>query len=224
MKRSAFVVVAGIAALFPLRARAQSPAPTPALSPAIVPTPAPAPTPAPITLQAAFARLFTAAQIPATWFAPSFLIAVPIEQVRGIVASVVATLGAYQSITPNPAGFTATFARGTVQLQGLLDTTGAFTGLLVSAMQTPLIAQRLQAMFGADPVPAAWFSDRFLRSFPIDQVHATIDSIKSQGGAFLDVVPQPDGTYDLTFVSQHIEALAFLGPDGSFEVLRFRPK
>ncbi len=205
----------------PRAANAQSPAPATAALPS--PISAASSSPA-IALPDAIVRLFTAATIAPDWFAPSFLASVPIDQVRGIVASVHATLGAYASIAPSPHGFAVAFATGSVQAQGALDANGAFTGLQISAMQTPLIAQRLRALFGPDPAPAAWFGDQFLATYPIDRVHTIIATIKGQAGPLLDVLPQPDGTYDLSFVNAHVAGLAFLGPDGRFEVLRFQPK
>jgi hypothetical protein len=171
----------------------------------------------------AIARLFTAPSLREAWFTPLFLASVPLDQVRTIIANVADTLGPYASIVPNGSAYTVAFARGTIQANASLDASGAFSGLLFSRMQSAAAHDRLAAIFGPDPVPAAWFSSRFLSAVPLERSHRIIDALKAQYGAFRGVTPAADGTYTLAFAGGRLTALIYLGPDGKIEGLIFRP-
>jgi hypothetical protein len=176
-----------------------------------------------VTTAAAIARLFTAPAIQSGWFSPVFLAAVPLEKVRVIVAGVVATLGAYQGLAPNGGGYTLTFERGTIQAEAALDGDGAFSGLLLSRMQSAAATERLNAIFQTGRVPAEWFSDRMLAAVPIDKIAAIVSAMKTQYGALRSVTPAKDGTYDVAFANGESSALIYLGSDGKIEGLIFRP-
>jgi hypothetical protein len=176
-----------------------------------------------VSVQDAIARLFTAPAVESTWFSSNFLAAVPLEKVRAILAAIVGTLGAFQTIAPNRSRYTLTFAGGTIQGEGSLDEAGAFAGLLFSRMQSAAAADRIAALFRTDPPPAAWFSDRMLDSVPIAKIGTVVTSMKTQYGAFKSATPSKDGTYDVEFVNGSANALIFLGPDGKIEGLIFQP-
>jgi hypothetical protein len=175
-----------------------------------------------ITMQAAIARLFSAQPMQAAWFAPTFLTAVPLAKVQSIVAEVVATLGPYQSVAKNGVLYTVTFARGTIRAEGSLDANGAFAALLLSRMQSAAVADRIAALFHTTPVPAAWFSAPMLAGVTIDQIRHVVTSMSSQYGTLEHVTPASDGSYDVRFANGDASALAFLGPDGTFEGLLFQ--
>jgi hypothetical protein len=177
----------------------------------------------PISLQDAIARLFTAPAVQAAWFTPEFLAAVPLDKAQGIVTGLVATLGAYASIAPNKTRFTVTFARGTIQAEGTLDASGAFSGLLLSRMQSPAVAARLAGLFHTTPIPVAWFSAAMIAAIPIDRIGDIITSMTTKYGAFERVTPAPDGSYDVTFANGSASAIAFLDTDGEFVGLLFQP-
>ncbi len=200
MDRTTFVLAAGTALAFPAVAFAK-----------------------PMSLQDAIARLFTAPAVQAAWFTPEFLAAVPLEKAQGIVTGLVTTLGAYQSIAPNKSRFTVTFARGTIQAEGTLDASGAFSGLLLSRMQSPAVADRLAGLFHTTPIPVAWFSAAMLGAIPIDRIADIITSMTTKYGAFERVTPALDGSYDVIFANGSASAIAFLDTDGEFVGLLFQP-
>jgi hypothetical protein len=176
-----------------------------------------------MSVQAAIARLFTAPALESSWFSASFLAAIPLEKSHTIIADIVGTLGAFQSIAPNRSRYTLTFERGTIQGEGKLDEAGAFTGLLFSRMQSAAAADRIAALFKTEPPPAAWFSERMLDAVPIAKIDTVVSSMKSQYGAFQSTTPSKDGMYDVEFVNGSANALIFLGPDGKIEGLIFQP-
>jgi hypothetical protein len=193
MNRRTFAVLAGAAIAAPLAAGAQA-----------------------LSLSDAIARLFTSPKYDASWFAPNVGFPPP-ATMQGVVAGFVTTLGAYRSIEPNGSRYTLTFARGTMQAEGTIDANGAFTSLLFSRMQSKAAADRLAGLFTADPIPATWFSDRFLQALSIDKIRAAIASIKSQNGAFASIAPRKDGSYDIVFAKGHITGVIDLGPDAVIE-------
>jgi beta-lactamase class A len=84
----------------------------------------------PITPEAALVRLVTATQIQAGWFAPAFLAQVSVAQIEQARASLLAELGAYEGIQPQPDGsFLLRFQRGTDLAQIALDAQGRIIGL-----------------------------------------------------------------------------------------------
>lgn len=196
MKRRAFVLTAAAAAYVPSGAVAQT-----------------------VSAADAIARLFTAPQLQSAWFTPVFLAAVSLADLKTILDGITGALGPYQSIAPNGKNYTVTFARGTVQAGATLDASGAFGGLLFSRMQSPLAAERVTDVFQTLPIPAAWFSDRFLAAVPIEKIRAIVAAIQTQFGAFQSAKPAPDGTYNLTFANGTASALVFLGSDGKIEGL-----
>jgi hypothetical protein len=177
-----------------------------------------------LTAQGAIARLFTAPVIQPEWFSPVFRSAVSLDQVRAIVADVVGALGAYRAIAPNGDGFALTFADGTMQAEATVDAQGVLTALLFSRMQNRLASDRLTSMFGPDRVPAAWFSDRFLSSVPIDKVQAIVTALKAQDGTLATVTPSKDGTYEIAFENGRVRARIFLGSDGKISGLLLQPE
>jgi hypothetical protein len=176
-----------------------------------------------VSLQDALARLFTGPDLQPSWFSAPFLAQIPIEQCRSIVSATVATLGPFVSVAPNGKSYTLTFARGTIQAEGKLDASGAFTGLLFSRMQSAAASERLTAILNGGKPPAAWFSDRFLAQVPIDKVDAVLAAVKTQYGAFVKASPAKDGTYDIAFAKGNGHALIYLGPDGKIEGLILQP-
>lgn len=176
-----------------------------------------------VSLQEALARLFTAHDLQPAWFSPPFLAQVPIEQSRSIVAATVATLGPFVSAAPNGKSYTLTFARGSIQAEGALDASGAFTGLLFSRMQSAAASERLTAILSGGKPPAAWFSNRFLAQVPIDKVDSVLTAVKTQYGSFVKASPAKDGTYDIAFAKGKGHALIYLGPDGKIEGLILQP-
>jgi hypothetical protein len=176
----------------------------------------------PISMQAALVRLFSSRAAQRAWFAPTFLAAVPLAKVQSIVADIIATLGPYRSVAKSGVLYTVTFTRGTIRAEGSLDTNGAFAALLLSRMQSAAVAARIAALFHTTPVPAAWFSQSMLVGVTIDQIRHVVRSMSSQYGALADVTPATDGSYDVRFANGDASALAFLGPDGTFEGLLFQ--
>lgn len=176
-----------------------------------------------MSAQEAIARLFTAPAVEPAWFSSIFLAAVPLDKVRSILADIVTTLGPFQGIAPNRSRYTLTFAHGTIQADAKLDGTGAFTGLLFSRMQSAPAADRLAALFRTHPLPAAWFSDRFLAAIPVEKSGAIVAAMLDQYGNFVSATPSKDGSYDVEFANGSANALIFLGPEGKIEGLIFQP-
>ena len=99
------------------------------------------------TAQTALARLFTAKQIEADWFADSFLQQVPASQVQTIVGQLVAQLGAFKSVKPEGAKYRVNFEHGDDLASIVLDPSGRITGLFFEA---PLrYAANFQSAFDA---------------------------------------------------------------------------
>lgn len=174
-------------------------------------------------MQDAVARLFTSADLQSAWFSPLFLAAVPLEQAQTIRDQIVATLGAYQGISANGNGFTVRFARGTVQASGALDASGAFSGLLFSRMQSEAAQRRLTALFVTDPIPADWFSAKFLTQVPVERTRAIVAALVNEYGAFARATPAPDGTYTIALAKRDLSCLIFLDPEQKIVGLIFRP-
>lgn len=171
----------------------------------------------------AITRLLSEPAVAPEWFTASFLAAVPLDKIEEIRTDMSRTLGAFQSVTPNGARYTVTFGRGTLQADALLDDGGAFTGLLFSRMQSAAAADRLNAIFQTNPVPAEWFSDRMLAAVPIDKFCTVLAFMNTQLGAFRGIAPAAEGTYDVAFTNGTAHALIVLGPDGKIEGLIFQP-
>jgi hypothetical protein len=200
MNRRAFVLATAAAAYAPRAAIAQT-----------------------VTPAFAIARLFTAPPIQAAWFTPVFLAAVNVTQIQTIVASLIDTLGPYQSIAPNGTGYTVTFARGSVQADATVDAGGAFNSLTFGRMQSPIAADRASGVFQTVPIPAAWFSDRIVATGGVEKVRTAITAFLTQYGAFKQAAPAPDGTYTVTFANGTATLLIFLGPDQKIESIYLQP-
>ncbi len=198
MNRRLFALLAAAAAAAPLPARSQS-----------------------LTFADAVARLFTAKSYDAAWFAPNLGFPPP-ATMQTVIAGLVATLGPYQSIAPNGSTYTVTFAHGTMQVQGTIAD-GAFTSLLFNRMQSKAAADKLAALFSADTIPPAWFSDRFLAAISIDKIRAAIAAIKGQEGPFTSVSPRKDGTYDVIFGKGHITGTIDVDAAGVIQDMDFLP-
>jgi len=190
MKRASFVLVTGAAFAVPHPAGAADS----------------------LTFADAVARLFTAKAYDASWFSPSAGFPPP-ATMQSVVAGLIATLGAYVSIAPNGSRYTLTFAHGTLQVEGAIAA-GAFTTLLFSRMQCKAAADKINAIFTTDPIPAAWFSARFLQVISIDKLRSAIAAIKAQNGAFTGATPAKDGSYDVAFAKTHIFAIIDVDADG----------
>lgn len=93
-------------------------------------TPPPITQPRPkMTPQAALERLFTSDPIAADWFAPDFLAAVPVNQVRQIIAQLKAELGPYQSVQVVGQEYRVLLERGFVPTNIVLNGQGQIAGL-----------------------------------------------------------------------------------------------
>jgi hypothetical protein len=176
-----------------------------------------------VALAEPVARLFRASRPKSEWFTPLFLAAVPLAQVQVILGQITATLGPYTGIEPNGTTCTVRFARGSVQSAGALDANGAFSGLLFSRMQSDAAAARIAELFAPEPIPADWFSAKFLSEIPLERARAIVAELVAEYGAFAGVAPTPDGTYTIRMAHGTITGLIFLGPDGKIEGLVFRP-
>jgi len=93
---------------------------------------APAARAQPVTSERALERLFTASEIAADWFAPTFLAQVPIERVRAVVQQLKDALGEFRSVERAGEGYVVRLARGSVPAQIALDNQGRITGLRFS--------------------------------------------------------------------------------------------
>jgi hypothetical protein len=176
-----------------------------------------------LSVQDAISRLFTASTLQPAWFTPEMLAAAPVERTRSIIDGIVAALGPYQSIVANRSRFTVTFARGTIQVDGRLDASGAFAGLFFSRMQGPAATQTLTTFFKTDPLPDTLFSARFLASVPIEKSRAIAAGLQKEFGPFVSATTVQDGSYDVEFANGSATALIFLGPADKIEGLIFQP-
>jgi beta-lactamase class A len=77
-------------------------------------------------------RFFTTDRVSADWFTPDFLQAVPIAQIEAIITQLKQELGAWESVLPEPEGFTLKFKQGTVPAQIVLTSDGKISGLFFS--------------------------------------------------------------------------------------------
>jgi hypothetical protein len=176
-----------------------------------------------LSVQDAISRLFTASTLQPAWFTSDMLAAAPVERTRSIIDEIVAALGPYQSIAPNRSRFTVTFARGTIQVEGTLDASGAFAGLFFSRMQGPAATQTLTTFFRTDPVPETLFSAKFLAAVPIEKSRVIAARFQRQFGPFVSATTVQDGSYDVEFANGSATALIFLGPADKIEGLIFQP-
>jgi beta-lactamase class A len=80
----------------------------------------------------ALERFFTTDRVSADWFTPEFLQAVPIAQIEAIITQLKQELGAWESVVPEPEGFTLKFKQGTVPAQIVLTSDGKISGLFFS--------------------------------------------------------------------------------------------
>jgi len=176
-----------------------------------------------LSVQDAITRLFTATTLQPAWFTPDMLAAVPVERTRSIIDNIVAALGPYQSIAPNRSRFTVTFARGTIQVDGKLDDSGAFAGLFFSRMQGPAATQSLTTFFKTNPMPDTLFSEAFLAKIPIEKSRTIAARLQEQFGPFVSATTVKDGSYDVEFANGSATALIFLGPADKIEGLIFQP-
>jgi hypothetical protein len=177
-----------------------------------------------VTTLEAIERLFTEPALDPAWFSATFLAAVPMEKATSILADLAGTLGAYQAIAPNGTSFALTFARGSVQAEAALDENGAFATLTFNRMQSKMAEERLTAILQTSHVPTAWFNDLFLAAVPIDHIIAMLEGIKAQSGAFRNIFPSGDGTYDVTLAKGRYSARIYLGRDGKILGLIFNPR
>ncbi len=169
-------------------------------------------------------RLFTEPALDPAWFSPTFLAAVPIEKAAAILSDLGGTLGAYQAIAPNGTSFALTFAKGSVQAEATLDDDGAFATLTFNRMQCKMAEERITALLQASHVPTAWFDDLFLAAVPMDNIIAMVEGIKAQSGAFRNIFPTGDGTYDVMLAKGRYSARIYLGRDGKILGLIFNPR
>jgi hypothetical protein len=177
-----------------------------------------------VTTLDAIERLFTEGALDPAWFSATFLAAVPMEKATSILSDLVGALGAYQAIAPNGTSFALTFARGSVQAEAALDENGAFATLTFNRMQSKMAEERLTAILQTSHVPTAWFNDLFLAAVPIDNIIAMLEGIKAQSGAFRNIFPTGDGTYDVTLAKGRYSARIYLGRDGKILGLIFNPR
>lgn len=177
-----------------------------------------------MTTLEAIERLFTEPALEPAWFSPTFLAAVPMEKAISILSDLVGTLGAYQAIAPNGTSFALTFARGSVQAEATLDEAGAFATLSFNRMQSKMAEERLTALLQTSHVPTVWFSDLFLAAVPIDNIIAMLAGINAQSGAFRNIFPAGDGTYDVVLAKGRYSARIYLGRDGKILGLIFTPR
>jgi hypothetical protein len=177
-----------------------------------------------VTTLEAIERLFTEPAIEPAWFSASFLAAVPMERATSILSDLAGTLGAYQAIAPNGTSFALTFTRGSVQAEATLDETGAFATLSFNRMQSKIAEERITALLQTSHVPPAWFNDLFLAAVPIDQIIAMLEGIKAQSGAFRNIFPAGDGTYDVMLAKGRYSARIYLGRDAKILGLIFNPR
>lgn len=173
-------------------------------------------------VQDALARLFTVKPVQAQWFAASFPGGLPPAQWSAIVDDIVAALGPYASTAPNGQAYTVSFARGSVQAAATVDASGAFTGLLLSKMQSQLALDRLNGLFHTVPVPADWFSSDFLNEIPAIRINALTASMKEQLGALQSITPNKDGTYAVVCAKGSSTAEIFINGAGKIVGLTFQ--
>jgi len=177
-----------------------------------------------VTTLEAIERLFTEPALDPAWFSASFLAAVPMEKATSILSDLVGALGVYQAIAPNGTSFALTFARGSVQSEATLDEAGAFASLTFNRMQSKVAEERLTALLQTSHVPPAWFNDLFLAAVPIEQIVAMLESIKAQSGAFRNIFPAGDGSYDVVLANGRYSARIYLGRDAKILGLIFNPR
>jgi CubicO group peptidase (beta-lactamase class C family) len=83
-----------------------------------------------ITPEAALIRVLTRRPLQASWFAPSFLLAVSVQQIEQGIAAVTTQLGPYERLTPAPdSSYRVQFRDGTVDGRIHLDSQGRIDGL-----------------------------------------------------------------------------------------------
>ena len=95
-----------------------------------------------ITPKAALIRVLTIRPIQASWFAPSFLLAVSVGQIAQGIADITAQLGPYARLTPLPdGGYRVQCRDGTVEGRIHLDSQGRIDGRGVQPLQRENIRQ-----------------------------------------------------------------------------------
>jgi beta-lactamase class A len=88
-----------------------------------------------ITPKAALERLFTSEQIQTEWFAPDFLVQVPIEKVQKIITDLKKQLGSYQTTQKSDRDYLVIFTQGSVPAKIVLNPKGQISGLLFQSPQ-----------------------------------------------------------------------------------------
>jgi hypothetical protein len=84
-----------------------------------------------ISTTRALQRLFRASQADSSWFAPSFLVDTPLDQVQALLDVVHETLGDFQGALGGGEDFVVRFSAGQKSVRAKLDDAGRFVVLLV---------------------------------------------------------------------------------------------
>ncbi|MDB9524560.1 serine hydrolase [Oscillatoria sp. CS-180] len=108
-----------------------------------------------ITPQQALERIFTASEIQANWFAPSFLQQISVAQLEGVLSQVTQGLGDYQGVVETEAGFDVKFERGTVPAQLQLDGNNQIISLFFQPAALPLSLEQATSAIQNVPYPAS---------------------------------------------------------------------
>lgn len=105
-----------------------------------------------ITPATALERLFTSPSPQAEWFADSFLSQIPLTQVEQLLTEFQTSLGVYQSVQPDSAGYLVQFEQGKLLAQISLNEAGQIIGLLLQprsdAIAPTEAIKQLQALPG----------------------------------------------------------------------------
>ena len=83
-----------------------------------------------ITPKAAIERLFTSKKVSRSWFAPSFLKQVPINQIQTTITSIQSQLGSYQEVRQDGSDYLVIFDQGSLQTKIVLNSKQQISGLL----------------------------------------------------------------------------------------------
>jgi hypothetical protein len=170
----------------------------------------------------AIARLFTEPAMSQSWFTPSFLAAVPLEQMRVITSGMTAQLGAYRSIQQNIDSFTLHFANGSVQATVQMDG-DAIAALRFYDTQSDAASARLAALFTEKEISADWFAPAFLAQAPAAQIQGAVSGVRTQLGRFQSADASSDGSYTVRFDRGTDRVQVTLDGDGKVSALSLDP-
>ena len=168
----------------------------------------------------ALQRLFAAAPLSASLFAPGFLATVPVSDVQSYVDSYKERLGAPTAIARDGAGWALTSPNGSIEVKLGLDTRGRISSLLFHDELSGDNRAALQRVLAATTISADWFEPSYLDDVPTAKLEGLLADLHAKLGAFVRIETRA-GKYFAIFEKGETHAQISADPDGKIDYLAF---